>query len=215
MPSVGDAEAEVLDVDKLDVSEIVVEDVLDAAADEDEVSSELDVSEIAVEDVLDTAADEDEDSSELDVSEIVVEDVLDSAADEDEDISELDVSEIAVEDVLDAAADEDVDTTVLDTVIDDEDESEEVEDTSVELVEQETVHADAVPTNITSCQPPFDQKVSIEEEVPVTVGVKVREIVMLPPAAIVAPFAGNPVAVKALPTTTGVAEVDTFWYEAP
>jgi len=68
---------------------------------------------------------------------------------------------------------------------------------------------------MTSCQPPVDQKVSIEAEVPVTVGVKVSEIEVLPPAASVAPLTGNPVARKAPPTTTELPEVDTFWYGAP
>ena len=75
---------------------------------------------------------------------------------------------------------------------------------------QEVVHADAVPTNITSCQPPLDQKVRIDAEDPVVEGVKVSGMVMLLPAASVAPLRGNPVAVKALPTTTGFPEVVTF-----
>jgi len=95
--------------------------------------------------------------------------------------------------------------------------AEEVEEI-VELLELETehdvVHADAVPTNITSCHPPFDQKVSMEAEDPVVVGVKVSVIVVLPAAGIVAPCAGNPVAVNALPTTTGLAVVVTLMYGA-
>jgi hypothetical protein len=90
---------------------------------------------------------------------------------------------------------------------------EEDEDDVVE-VEHDTVHADALPTSMTSCQPPFDQKVRIEAEDPVTEGLNVSGIVMLPPAAMVAPLAGKLVAVKALPTTVELPEVVTFWYGA-
>jgi hypothetical protein len=81
-----------------------------------------------------------------------------------------------------------------------------------ETEEHDVVHADAVPTSITSCHPPLDQKVSIEVEDPVVVGVKVRVIVVLPAATIVAPFVGKPVAVNAPPTTTGFPDVVTFVY---
>ena len=110
-------------------------------------------------------------------------------------------------------------TTELLVLVTDEELDEELETiellVALDRVEHDTVHADAVPTNMTSCQPPFDQKVSIEEEDPATVGEKVSEIVVLPAAGIVAPLAGNPVAVNALPTTTGLPEVETFWYAAP
>jgi hypothetical protein len=82
----------------------------------------------------------------------------------------------------------------------------------LDMVEHDVVHADAVPTSITSCHPPLDQKVSIEVEDPVVVGVKVRVIVVLPAATIVAPFVGKPVAVNAPPTTTGFPDVVTFVY---
>lgn len=72
-----------------------------------------------------------------------------------------------------------------------------------------------LPTNITSCQPPLNQKVSIEAEVPVTVGMKVSEIVTLTPAASVAPLSGNPVPRKAPPITRELLELDTIWYRAP
>lgn len=114
--------------------------------------------------------------------------------------------------------DKDVDDTVDERVEDVVDE--ELEETTellvvLDRVEHDTVHADAVPTNMTSCQPPLDQKVSIEEEDPATVGLKVSEILMLPADAIVAPLTGNPVAVNALPTATGLPAVVTFWYAAP
>jgi hypothetical protein len=66
---------------------------------------------------------------------------------------------------------------------------------------------------MTSCQPPagpFDQNVKIEAEDPITEGLKVSGTVILPPAAIVAPTAGNPVAVKAPPTTVVLPEVVVF-----
>jgi hypothetical protein len=69
---------------------------------------------------------------------------------------------------------------------------------------------DAVPTSITSCHPPLDQKVKIEAADPDVNGEKVSGIEMLPAAAIVTPLAGNPVAVKAPPTTTGLVVVVTF-----
>ena len=87
-----------------------------------------------------------------------------------------------------------------------------VEEDVVLPCEHDVVHADAVPTSITSCHPPLDQKVSIEVEDPVVVGVKVRVIVVLPAATIVAPFVGKPVAVNAPPTTTGFPDVVTFVY---
>ena len=122
--------------------------------------------------------------------------------------------------VTDEELDEELETTELLVVLVTEEELDEELETiellvALDRVEHDTVHADAVPTNMTSCQPPFDQKVSIEEEDPATVGEKVSEIVVLPAAGIVAPLAGNPVAVNALPTTTGLPEVETFWYAAP
>jgi hypothetical protein len=133
---------------------------------------------------------------------------------------ELETTELLVMLVTEEELDEELETIELLVVLVTEEELDEELET-IELlvvldrVEHDTVHADAVPTNMTSCQPPFDQKVSIEEEDPATVGEKVSEIVVLPAAGIVAPLAGNPVAVNALPTTTGLPEVETFWYAAP
>lgn len=194
-----------------DTTELGVKVELDAAADADDETDELDddSTELDDENIEDVATDED---CELDVR-----DDVESTADEDdgseleatiedEDSSELDV---------DNTTDED-DDSELDATADDESIMEEDVDNTVELcmVEHKVVHADAVPTSITSCQPPFDQKVSMEAADPVTEGVNVRVIVMLPLDAIDAPTEGNPVAVNALPTTTGFAEVEMFWYGA-
>jgi hypothetical protein len=65
---------------------------------------------------------------------------------------------------------------------------------------------------MTSCDPPLDQKVSIEAEDPAKLGLKVSEIVILPPDAIVAPLLGNQVAAKALSIGTGYSVVETFLY---
>jgi hypothetical protein len=116
--------------------------------------------------------------------------------------------------IVEGPVDEDVeDEVVEDEVV--EDEVVEITELLVlDTVEHDVVHADAVPTSITSCHPPSDQNVRIDVVDPVVVGVKVSVIVVLPAAAIVAPFAGKPVAVNALPTTTGLEVVVTFVYGA-
>jgi hypothetical protein len=54
---------------------------------------------------------------------------------------------------------------------------------------------DAVPVNMTSIKPPFDQKLSSVDALPAAWGANFSEIVMDAPAAIDEPSAGNPVAV--------------------
>ncbi len=118
------------------------------------------------------------------------------------------------EEVLEGADEPDEELTELLVLL--ADETVELEEIELLILELETlheeVHADAVPTSIISCHPPLDQNVRIDAEDPVLVGVKVIVIVVLPAAGIVAPLAGNPVAVNALPTTTGLAVVVTFIY---
>ena len=83
-----------------------------------------------------------------------------------------------------------------------------------ECVEHEALHCEAIPTIMTSCQPavaPFDQNVKIEAEEPIILGMKVIGIAIISPAAIVAPSAGKPVAVKAPPMTVELPEVVKFW----
>lgn len=177
-----------VDVRKVDREVVVVAVFEDGPTEGVEEITELD--ELERTDVEETIVDEGDDTTELGVR---VE--LDAAADADDETDELDddSTELDDENIEDVATDEDVELC---------------------MVEHKVVHADAVPTSITSCQPPFDQKVSMEAADPVTEGVNVRVIVMLPLDAIDAPTEGNPVAVNALPTTTGFAEVEMFWYGA-
>ena len=191
---------EVVDVTKVDCEDVVVAVFVDGPVAED------------VEEVFD----EEEVDDEVVEEDKEVEDDVDEEVEDEDDLDE-EVEDDADEDVEDEEKEDDFDEEVkdelveLDEVINVEDESVEDEDVDGELeVEHDTVHADAVPTNITSCQPPLDQKVIIVAEDPVSVGVKVREIKTLCAAAIVAPLTGNPVAVKPLPRITGLPEVETF-----
>ena len=181
----------------LRVDEVVVVALTDAIVDElDDVEEVVEV--IEVDEVV---SDEKGELLVVDGTEELDEDVLEAAAEFEEEVLEgADESDEELTKLLVLTTDETVELEEIELLV------------LVLEVPHEEVHADAVPTSITSCHPPLDQNVRIEAEDPVLVGVNVIVIVVLPAAGIVAPLAGNPVAVNALPTTTGFVVVVTLIY---